>query len=310
VTLALEQPAVDTLTLDYLELFEMLLEKIGQGCLPKLVADKFETIVSKNWNNYTHEHYFTIERIVNLINESHMLTLRKKPLPSLADLFRSQQEFEITRNPSSYDPIYGFLKNLAWNLVFQHVETGTTVKIVLNIFGNLGPLVDLQAERVEAKIVSCLQILLYIYEDDDALVEFDVDKIISSLIDTVGRQNTMALWKVWGLCLEYLSKVPHSINLLKLSLSDILSKGFRQKEWLSNVTDILEIVVESKPKAIGNFKLQQVLKSILIRLIALEKEPIEEYLDLLDVLFSTEGDYQTFLGHNLKLLDRILTAER
>ena len=70
------------------------------------------------------------------------------------------------------------------------------------------------------------------------------------------------------------------------------------------------MVVESKPKAIGNFKLQPLLKLILTRMIALEEEPIEEYLDLLDLIFSTEGDYQKFLGQELNIFSRILNMER
>lgn len=74
---------------------------------------------------------------------------------------------------------------------------------------------------------------------------------------------------------------------MKVPLKDVLSRGFNQKEWLESSTDILEMVVESKPKAIVNFKLQPILKSILTRLITLERKPTEEYLDLLDIVFST-----------------------
>lgn len=47
---------------------------------------------------------------------------------------------------------------------------------------------------------------------------------------------------------------------------------------------------------------------MMMRMISLEGPPLEEYLDFIDVLFSVEGDYQTFLGKNLKLLERILVA--
>ena len=88
------------------------------------------------------------------------------------------------------------------------------------------------------------------------------------LIGRVGEGS--GCWLTSKLTLEYLSKVPHSINILKLPISHFLSRGFSQKEWIVSITDLLEMVVESKPKAIGGFQLQNLLRGILIRLISLE----------------------------------------
>ena len=96
----------------------MLVEKVGEGCLPVTVSDKFEKIVSSNWKNYSHEHFFAIERIVEIIEKSSMQNFSKRPIVSLSDIFKAQEQFKGTGNE---DPFSYFLRSLSWNLVFQHV---------------------------------------------------------------------------------------------------------------------------------------------------------------------------------------------
>lgn len=162
---------------------------------------------------------------------------------------------------------------------------------------------------LEGKLVMVMQMVLYVYEDEGALVEKEVDELVMRLIGRVG-EGSGSCWLTSKLTLEYLSKVPHSINILKLPISHFLSRGFSQKEWISSITDLLEMVVESKPKALGGFKLQGLLRGILMRLICIESQPLEEYLDLVDLVLSTEGDYQAFLDQHIHLFERILYAER
>jgi hypothetical protein len=48
--------------------------------------------------------------------------------------------------------------------------------------------------------------------------------------------------KVQGKCLEYLSRIPHSINILKLPLNMLTAHGFYNTVWLGDLTELLNIV--------------------------------------------------------------------
>lgn len=49
-------------------------------------------------------------------------------------------------------------------------------------------------------------------------------------------------FKVQGKCLEYLSRIPHNINILKLSLAGLTAQGFYNIVWLSDLTELINIV--------------------------------------------------------------------
>ena len=190
-----------------------------------------------------------------------MLVFREEPLLRVDELFEGKIGGEV---------VCDFVRKLAWNLVFGHLESEGAIRVVMDLLGRLMGRLEVFGEGV----VGCLQVVLFVYEDEEAIVDPEVDKFIDNLIVTIAKSSVSSS-QLWKLCLEYLAKVPHSINILRLPVSEMLGRGFSDGECLKYVTDLMEMVVESKPKALGGFKLQSMLRLMLTRLIALEESPLE-----------------------------------
>lgn len=127
-------------------------------------------------------------------------------------------------------------------------------------------------------VIAILNLLLFMFEGSEEPVDAKVDEMVILFLGDRLKDSS----KVHGKCLEYLSRVPHSINILKLPINRLTSQGFYNPIWLGDLTELLNIVSESKPKAIGTYKLQENLKSMFVHLIASEnKELIDAHMDFL-----------------------------
>lgn len=156
-------------------------------------------------------------------------------------------------------------------------------------------------------MLAVLKLLLYMFEGAEEAVDPKADDLVILFLTKIWKNSS----SVQGKCLEYLSRVPHNINILKLPLNKLAVQGFYNELWLGDLTEIINIVSESKPKAIGTYKLQETIKSIMVYLIASEDiDLIDTLMDFLEATCFIEGDYQQTLDESIPALENILKAER
>ena len=96
------------------------------------------------------------------------MNVKKIPIPNLSDLLRDQQIFESSSNLrfNEIDPITKYFKGLSWNLVFQQVDSSTAIKGMLSLFSHI----QSKDQNYPLRVVSALQIILYVYEDEENVV--------------------------------------------------------------------------------------------------------------------------------------------
>lgn len=72
------------------------------------------------------------------------------------------------------------------------------MRTVLKLFDYLGQ----NAETIpEKKLTLMLQIILFVYNGDEALVEADVDAFVMKVVSTIGSHSLKGMWKSWRFAL-------------------------------------------------------------------------------------------------------------
>ena len=117
-------------------------------------------------------------------------------------------------------PLVGYLYDLSWNFFQELIDRSSAVRLIISLVKNID--LDLKKYiKIRCSVLKVLiQLVLYIYEDGDEVAPKEFDLIVFNTI-LAENSTSIELIAIKGLCLEYLSRVPHSANLLKLPLANL-----------------------------------------------------------------------------------------
>ena len=128
-----------------------------------------------------------------------------------------------------------YVSNITFNLFFGKIDTHTAFQALLKVYNQFKANETLMTENA---VIAVLNILLFMYEGSEESVDAKVDEMAILFLGDRLKDSS----KVHGKCLEYLSRVPHSINILKLPINRLTSQGFYNPIWLGDLTELLNIV--------------------------------------------------------------------
>jgi hypothetical protein len=70
----------------------------------------------------------------------------------------------------------------------------------------------------ERNIIAVLNCLLWMFEDSEEQINPKIDKLVLEILQTTTHPSVFSLQNIRIKCIEFIAKVPHSINILKIEV--------------------------------------------------------------------------------------------